>query len=182
MGAFGILAALRERDGAPGHPGSGEGQFVDVSMADGALSWLALVAGRHFAEGTGAEPRRACRLARLAHLLPPVSVRRRVGDARGARAEILAGVVSRRRARGAHRASVRASRLSRPTCRSRAIFMERTRAEWAGVRRPITTAAWSPVLELDEALGPELVRDREMVVELRPAGGRARRCASSACR
>jgi len=41
MGAFGILAALRERDGGGGQPGSGEGQMVDVSMADGALSWLA---------------------------------------------------------------------------------------------------------------------------------------------
>src|ERR687895_475507 len=45
MGAFGILAALRERDR------SGEGQFVDVSMSDGALSWLALVAGRYLCDG-----------------------------------------------------------------------------------------------------------------------------------
>jgi crotonobetainyl-CoA:carnitine CoA-transferase CaiB-like acyl-CoA transferase len=36
MAAFGILAALR----------SGEGQLVDVAMADGALSWLALLAPR----------------------------------------------------------------------------------------------------------------------------------------
>ena len=40
MAAFGVLAALRERDR------SGEGQLVDVSMADGALSWLAMVAAR----------------------------------------------------------------------------------------------------------------------------------------
>ena len=45
MAAFGILAALRERDR------SGEGQLVDVSMADGALSWLAMVAARYFADG-----------------------------------------------------------------------------------------------------------------------------------
>src|SRR5256714_5941254 len=44
MAAFGILAALRERDR------SGQGQLVDVSMADGSLSWLALVAGRFFAD------------------------------------------------------------------------------------------------------------------------------------
>ena len=50
MAAFGILAALRERDR------SGEGQLVDVSMADGALSWLAMVAARYFAEGRA--PRR----------------------------------------------------------------------------------------------------------------------------
>jgi len=50
MAAFGVLAALRERER------SGEGQLVDVSMADGALSWLALVAGRYFCDGE--EPRR----------------------------------------------------------------------------------------------------------------------------
>src|SRR5256885_12710547 len=43
MAAFGILAALHERER------SGEGQFVDVSMSDGALSWLGLVAERYFA-------------------------------------------------------------------------------------------------------------------------------------
>ncbi|HLB22096.1 MAG TPA: CoA transferase, partial [Solirubrobacteraceae bacterium] len=54
MAAFGIMAALRERDGGgPGSdsPGSGEGQLVDVSMADGALSWLAMVAATYFADG-----------------------------------------------------------------------------------------------------------------------------------
>jgi alpha-methylacyl-CoA racemase len=45
MAAFGILAALRERDR------SGEGQFVDVSMTDGSLSWLAMVAARYMADG-----------------------------------------------------------------------------------------------------------------------------------
>jgi alpha-methylacyl-CoA racemase len=53
MAAFGILAALRERDGGgAGSPvaGSGLGQLVDVSMADGALSWLAMVAASYFAD------------------------------------------------------------------------------------------------------------------------------------
>ena len=40
MAAFGVLAALRERER------SGEGQLVDVSMTDGSLSWLAMVAAR----------------------------------------------------------------------------------------------------------------------------------------
>jgi alpha-methylacyl-CoA racemase len=50
MAAFGILAALHERER------SGEGQLVDVSMTRGAQSWLAMVAARHFADG--AVPRR----------------------------------------------------------------------------------------------------------------------------
>src|SRR3984885_13962977 len=45
MAVAGILFALRERDR------SGEGQFVDCSMFDGSLSWLALVAGAMFASG-----------------------------------------------------------------------------------------------------------------------------------
>ena len=49
MAAVGVLVALRERER------SGEGQLVDCSMFDGALSWLALVAADVFA--TGAVPR-----------------------------------------------------------------------------------------------------------------------------
>src|SRR6201991_5346053 len=50
MAAFGILAALRERDA------SGEGQFVDISMKDGALSWLAMEAARVLAGAAGPGP------------------------------------------------------------------------------------------------------------------------------
>ena len=45
MAAFGIMAALHEARR------SGEGQVVDVSMADGALSWLAMVAGAYLCDG-----------------------------------------------------------------------------------------------------------------------------------
>src|SRR3954454_23882569 len=45
MGAFGILAALHEARR------SGEGQFVDVSMADGTLAWLGMVAGAYLCDG-----------------------------------------------------------------------------------------------------------------------------------
>src|ERR1700683_2540808 len=56
MAAFGIMAALRERDGSAMHSGSGEGQLVDVSMADGALSWLAMGGGGYFAGGDCPRP------------------------------------------------------------------------------------------------------------------------------
>jgi len=52
MAAFGILAALRERDR------SVEGQFVDVSMADGSLAWMAMVAARYLCDGGDAPARR----------------------------------------------------------------------------------------------------------------------------
>ena len=107
MAAFGILAALRERDR------SGEGQLVDVSMADGALSWLAMVAARYFADGAPPAPRRA-RARRRAALLPALPLRRRLGRARRAGAEVLAGVVPRGRARGPGRAPVRPAGLGRP--------------------------------------------------------------------
>ena len=47
MAAFGVMAALRERER------SGEGQQVDVSMTDGALSWLAMVAAQYLCDGRG---------------------------------------------------------------------------------------------------------------------------------
>src|ERR671936_1408876 len=40
MAAIGVLAALRERER------SGEGQLVDVSMTDGSLAWLCMVAAQ----------------------------------------------------------------------------------------------------------------------------------------
>ena len=52
MAAFGVLAALHERRR------SGEGQIVDVSMADGALSWLAMVAAQYLCDGAAAGARR----------------------------------------------------------------------------------------------------------------------------
>ena len=115
MAAFGILAALRERDGGgPGSasPGSGEGQLVDVSMADGALSWLAMVAAHVLRRRQRPAPRRSA-AGRLADLLPRLRVRRRLGHARRARAEVLAGILPRRRARGADRGAVRAPGIGR---------------------------------------------------------------------
>src|SRR5262249_1248483 len=50
MAAVGVMAALNESRR------SGQGQVVDVSMADGALSWLAMGPGKYFGQGGG--PRR----------------------------------------------------------------------------------------------------------------------------
>ena len=62
MAAFGVMAALRERER------SGEGQLVDVSMTDGSLAWLAMVAAQYLCDGAGpaAGPRLADRRLRSA--------------------------------------------------------------------------------------------------------------------
>ena len=162
MAAFGILAALRERDV------SGEGQLVDVSMADGALSWLAMVAARALAEGVDPAARRA-RAGGLARLLPALRVPRRLGHARRAGAEVLGRLVPRRRARGPDREAVRGAG-HRHARRGRRRSSPAARAT-SGRRSPREhDCCLEPVLDLDEALDSELVRAREMVVELDQPG------------
>ncbi len=51
---IGILSALRARDQ------NGVGQFIDMSLQEGQMTWLANLAGEHFAEGTD-PPRRGNR-------------------------------------------------------------------------------------------------------------------------
>jgi len=51
MAAFGIMAALRERDGSGRagfeSPGSGEGQVVDAAMVDGSASLMTIIYSFH---------------------------------------------------------------------------------------------------------------------------------------
>jgi crotonobetainyl-CoA:carnitine CoA-transferase CaiB-like acyl-CoA transferase len=161
MAAFGILAALRERDR------SGEGQLVDVSMTDGALSWLAMVAARHFAEGTA--PRRGgLELAGGLLCYRPY----RCADgwvALGAlEPKFFAAWCG-----GVGRPDL-AERQFEPVgspvhAEVEQIFATRTRAEWAAFNDE-HDCCLEPVLGLDEALGSELVRAREMVVALEQPG------------
>src|SRR5271163_518044 len=167
MAAFGIMTALRERDGSPQHPGSGEGQLVDVSMADGALSWLALVAAAYFADGQ--VPRRGdLPLAGALVCYRPY--------------ECADGYVSlgalepkfwQAWCRGVGREDLVGSQFEGPGSSAHAevqeIFKGRARAEWEAFARE-HDCCLEPVLELDEALSSELVREREMVVELEQPG------------
>jgi crotonobetainyl-CoA:carnitine CoA-transferase CaiB-like acyl-CoA transferase len=157
MAAFGILAALRERDR------SGEGQLVDVSMTDGALSWLAMVAARFLADGQ--VPRRG-------------------------RTELAGGLVCYRPYRCADgwltlgalepkfwRAWCEG--VGRPDLAERQfdpvgsethravedVFAQRTRAEWEAFNDE-HDCCLEPVLALDEALDSALVQARGMVVEV----------------
>ncbi len=179
MAAFGILAALRERDGAAPKPaasgrpacagqvGSGEGQIVDVSMADGALSWLAMVAASYFADG--AVPRRGdLPLAGSLVCYRPYEC---------ADGWVTLGALEPKFwqafCRGVEREDLVAAQFERPGSAAHAqvqeIFKARTREQWEAFARK-HDCCLEPVLELDEALSSELVAAREMVVEIEQPG------------
>jgi alpha-methylacyl-CoA racemase len=167
MAAFGILAALRERDGGPGMPGSGHGQFVDVSMADGALSWLAMVAGQYFADGV--VPKRGEQL-----LAGAVICYRPYECADG---WVSLGALEPKFwqawCRGVEREDLIEKQFEHPGSEAHAqvaeIFKGRVRAQWTQFAS-VHDCCLEPVLDLDEALDSELVREREMVVTLDQPG------------
>src|SRR3954469_19654759 len=160
MAAFGILAALRERDR------SGEGQLVDVSMADGALSWLAMVAAAHFA----GVPARRGELPLGGRLL----CYRPYACADGC---VTLGALEPKFWQAFCRGVAREDLVERqfdppgsPAHREvEAVFSARTRAEWAAFASE-HDCCLEPVLELDEALDSERVRARGMVAELDQPG------------
>jgi alpha-methylacyl-CoA racemase len=175
MAAFGILAALHERDGRPvhdgrlGREGSGEGQIVDVSMADGALSWLAMVAAAYFADGT--VPRRGdLPLAGSLICYRPYEC---------ADGWVTLGALEPKFwqawCRGVGREDLIEKQFERPDTEAHAqvqeIFKARLRAEWEAFARE-HNCCLEPVLELDEALESNLVKERGMVVEIEQPGAR----------
>jgi crotonobetainyl-CoA:carnitine CoA-transferase CaiB-like acyl-CoA transferase len=155
MAAFGVLAALRERDR------SGEGQLVDVSMTDGALAWLAMTAARYFADGTpGAEltgglicyrPYRCADGWVAFGALEPKFWR---AWCAGVERDDLVERQFEPVGSDAHR-------------EVEAVFAGRTRAQWEAFNDE-HDCCLEPVLELGEALESELVRARRMVVEVGP--------------
>ncbi len=167
MAALGILAALHERDGSLAKPGSGEGQFVDISMSDGALSWLALVAGRYFADGS--TPHRGdLELAGSLICYRPY--------------ECSDGWVSlgalepkfwQAWCRGVGREDLIERQFERPGSSAHAevtaVFKGRMRAEWEAFATE-HECCLEPILDLDEALAGDLVKAREMVVEISQPG------------
>ncbi|HEY1457976.1 MAG TPA: CaiB/BaiF CoA-transferase family protein, partial [Solirubrobacteraceae bacterium] len=171
MAAFGIMAALRERDGGgrvgSRSPGSGEGQFVDISMTDGALSWLAMVAGQYLADGV--VPRRGEQLLAGSVIcyrpyecadgwvtLGALEPKFWQAWCRGVGHEELIGKQFEKPGSDAHAQAVE-------------VFKGRTRADWTQFATE-HDCCLEPLLELDEALASELVSEREMVVALEQPG------------
>jgi alpha-methylacyl-CoA racemase len=161
MAAFGILAALRERDR------SGEGQFVDVSMHDGAMSWLAMVAGRYLCDDQA--PRRGgIELAGSLVCYRPYPC---------ADGWVTLGALEPKFwqawCRGVGREDLIEKQFDGPDSGTRAeverVFGERTRDEWQAFASE-HDCCLEPVLELEEALDSEITRAREMVVSLAQPG------------
>ena len=161
MAAFGILAALRERER------SGEGQLVDVSMFDGALSWLALVAARYLCERVVPE-RGTLELAGSLICYRPYACKD---------GWVTLGALEPKFwqawCRGVGREDLIERQFEGPGSDAHAeverIFLERTREEWREFASH-HDCCLEPVLDLGEALDSELVRAREMVVEVDQPG------------
>jgi alpha-methylacyl-CoA racemase len=161
MAAFGILAALRERDR------SGAGQLVDVSMTDGTLSWLTMVAARFLADG--AVPRSGdLELGGALVCYRPY---------RCADGWITIGALEPKFwaafCHGVGREDLIAGQFDRPGSDTHRAVEEvvaaRTRAEWAAFAAEHDCCI-EPVLDLDEALESDHVRAREMLVEIDQPG------------
>ena len=169
MAAFGILAGLRERDR------SGEGQLVDVSMFDGSLSWLAMVAARYLCDGE--VPRRGDpELAGRLICYRPYACKDGWVALGALEPKFWAEFC-----RGVGREDLIEKQFEAPGSDAHAeverIFLERTRGEWAEFASE-HDCCLEPVLELDEVLDSELVRAREMVLELdQPGTGGVRQLA-----
>ncbi len=157
MAAFGVMAALRERER------SGEGQLVDVSMTDGALAWLAMVAAQYLCDGE--VPRRGGGM-----LTGGVACYRPYECADG---WVTCGALEPKFWQafcdGVERPDLLEHQFAAPGSDGEAqvaeVFGSRTRAQWEAFNDE-HDAMIEPVLDLDEALESELVREREMVVEL----------------
>jgi alpha-methylacyl-CoA racemase len=155
MAAVGILAALQEARR------SGEGQVVDVSMTDGSLAWLALEAGRYF--GSGEVPERGD------IMLSGGIICYRPYEAKDG--WITCGALEpkfwSRFCKAVGREDLIDHQFAKPGSDAHRvveeIFRTRTREEWRAFNHE-HDAMIEPVLDLDEALESELVREREMVV------------------
>jgi alpha-methylacyl-CoA racemase len=155
MAAFGVLAALRERDD------SGKGQMVDVSMFDGALSWLAMVAGQYLCDGQVPKRGEGQLTGAYVCYLPYEA----------ADGWITMGALEPQFWARFCTAVGREDLISKQFERTGSdawrevadVFRDRTRAEWKDFNDE-HDAMIEPVLDVDEALDSELVAAREMVV------------------
>ena len=162
MAAVGILAAIHERER------SGEGQLVDVSMTDGSISWLAMVIARYFCEQV--TPRRGeLELAGGILCYFPYEAKGGGWVSLGA----LEPKFWHNWCDGVGRPDLKEKQFEHPSSAAgtevATVFKERTRDEWTTFASE-HDCCLEPILDLDETLASDLVRAREMVIELEQPG------------
>jgi alpha-methylacyl-CoA racemase len=161
MAAFGIMSALRERER------SGVGQFVDASMSDGALSWLALVAAQYFCD-TNTPKRGELSLGGGLICYRPY----RCSDG-----WVTLGALEpkfwRNFCEQVGRLDLVERQFDPPGSDSHRelerIFLQRSREEWGELAKRCDCCI-EPVYDLDEALSSEQVQARSMVIEVPQPG------------
>ena len=155
--AFSILAAVHAARN------SGEGQMVDVSMTDGAASWLVMVAAKYFADG--AVPQRGeLELAGAFVCYMPY---------RASDGWVTCGALEPKFwaawCGGVEREDLIDKQFEGPGSEAweeiSKVFASRTRDEWREFNDRFDCCI-EPILDLDEALDSPQSREREMVVEL----------------
>jgi len=157
MAAFGVMAALRERER------SGAGQLVDVSMTDGSLAWLAMVAAQYLCDGELPQRGRGNLNGGIACYLPYEA----------ADGWVTCGALEpkfwRNLCEGIGRPDLVDKQFAAPDSQDgqaiAAVFRERTQSEWKEFNDE-HDAMIEPILDLDDALESELVRERGMLVEV----------------
>ncbi|HET8975366.1 MAG TPA: CoA transferase [Solirubrobacterales bacterium] len=161
MAAFTVLAALRERER------SGEGQFLDVSMTDGSMSWMAMIAAEYFASGE-APGRGRLNLSGGLACYRPYACRDGYVSCGALEPKFWKAWCE-----GVGREDLISHQFAAPGSPEHhaveEVFAERTREEWKAFNDEHDCCI-EPVLGLDEALDSELVRGRGMVAEVDQPG------------
>ena len=167
MALFGIMSALHERSK------SGKGQFLDVSMTDGALTWLSFLAAGYFCDGNvplrGDPDLSGGRVCYFVY---------ETADGRWMSLGALEPKFWQEWCAGIDRDDLVGKQLEHPdsdTGRQVAeIFKQRTMEEWVSFSQE-HECCLEPILELDEALESDLFKSRSMVVDLeQPRYGKVR--------
>jgi alpha-methylacyl-CoA racemase len=155
MAAVGILAALNEARR------SGKGQVVDVSMTDGSLAWLAMVAGQYLCDGV--VPKRGdLPLAGRIICYRPYEAKDGWVSCGALEQKFWAAWC-----KGTEREDLIPHQFDAPGSDAHAqaqeVFRSRTREEWKAFNDEHDCCI-EPILDMGEVLESGQVREREMVV------------------
>ncbi|MFY9265068.1 MAG: CaiB/BaiF CoA-transferase family protein [Solirubrobacterales bacterium] len=170
MGALAIVASLLQRKT------TGAGAFLDISMTDGALSWLAMPASRTLA---GERPLRRGKVELAGAWLCYMPYEAADGW-------VSCGALEpkfwRSFCEGTGREDLLEKQFEHPGSEAwaevAAVFKSKTRAQWAAFNAE-RDCCIEPVLEIDEALASELVAERGMITTIdQPGVGRLRQLAN----